>query len=774
MSHLSLTLFESFYATVDGQPITRLTSRKAQALLAYLIIEHAHPHSRESLATLLWPDLPERDTLRKFRHTLSDLRQALGISNPHNSFLLISRNMLQFNMASSHNLDVALFEQQVSAIHALHAQLAPIRSGGFAGEAGNGNKQELSPIRLAASRLSLAGIASRNGFLPDLFIDSASFEEWLQIKRQQFHWQFMRALQQLGEIHEALGQYEQAQICARRQIELESWREEAHRQLMRALALNGERSMALIQYQACLHCLNAELGVGPDAETVELYQAIIEGKLSSRISQPPSPVIHTATLSQVPAYTHHPALFVDRRHELARLEHLLDAALHGHGSVAFIIGEVGSGKTALASEFVRCAMAKHTDLLATIGQCHTHIGSGDPYLPFRQILQMLAGDYEAYQAACLIVPELSNRLNQACPAFKQDLANYGYDLIDRFVSRSLLQHTDPILATRTLGMPDHQGVSIPYSTNPLPLLPNQQIAAVLFALTRRSPLIVILDDLHWADRESINLMSYLGRHLGGNRILIIGTYQPARVTSPSIHTLGGWRSIPVNDSTPPEPSPFAQALGQNWDRHPLESVVYELRRRFGITPIDLDQADGRQLVTALLDREPNTLDASFRQLLYCYTAGNPLFTLAMLDTLKANGSLVRNSSGAWAEGAHLDWNELPPQVEAAIAENIGRLHPIWQTIMAIASVEGEEFTAEVVSQVSGVALTELIGMLRSEHGLVYYYGRECANLQGTQHLSRYRFRHRLTQQYLYHRLEPTERAWLHQAIDQTLAVLQRD
>lgn len=774
MSHLSLTLFESFYATVDGQPITRLTSRRAQALLAYLIIEHTHPHPREGLATLLWPDLPERDTLRKFRHTLSDLRQALGISNPHDSFLLISRNMLQFNMASSHNLDVALFEQQVSAIHALYAQLSSIKSGGFAGEAGNGNNQALSPIRLAASRLDLAGISFRNGFLPDLFIDSASFEEWLQIKRQQFHGQLMRALQQLGEIYEALGQYEQAQIYARRQIELEPWREEAHRQLMRALALNSERSMALIQYQTCLHCLDAELGVGPEVETVELYQAISDGTLSSRMSQPPSPAIRSPSQRYVPTHTNEPALFINRRHELARLDRLLDAALCGHSGVIFVTGEVGSGKTALVSEFARCAMAKHANLLVAMGQCHAHVGSGDPYLPFRQILQMLAGDHEAYQAACLITPELGKRLDLACPAFIHDLNDYGSDLIGRFVPQSLLQHTEPVLSAHALGLPNYPEISAPHARNPLPLLPNQQVAAVLFALTRRTPLIIILDDLHWADSESINLMSYLGRHLVGSRILIIGTYQPARIVSPSMPTWVGWRSASIKESPAHESSVFAQMLLSGWERHPLEGVVYELQRRFGTIPINLDQADSHQLMMEFLDCEPNVLDATFRQTLYCYTAGNPLFTLAMLDTLKANGSLVRNPSGAWAEGTHLDWSELPPQVEAAIAENIGRLHPIWQTIMAIASVEGEEFTAEIVSQVSGVALTELISMLRSEHGLVYYYGRECANLHGTQHLSRYRFRHRLTQQYLYHRLEPTERAWLHQAIDQTLAVLQRD
>jgi predicted ATPase len=295
------------------------------------------------------------------------------------------------------------------------------------------------------------------------------------------------------------------------------------------------------------------------------------------------------------------------------------------------------------------------------------------------------------------------------------------------------------------------------------------VAAVLFALARRHPLIIILDDLHWADSATINLLSYLGRHLVGSRILVIGTYQASLAAARHLFAPAIWRSAASGAAAPERPPRLASAAQAGWERHPLELVAHEIQRRFGEIRIDLDHSDNRYLLAALVDSEPNGLGAAFRETLYAYTAGNPLFTLALLSRMRANGSLVRDATGQWVEGLALDWKGLPSQVAAAIAECVARLPPAWQRILSIASVEGHEFTAEVVARVSGVAVSELIDALGSEYGLVYLHGLNHAGPQGRQRLSRYRFRHRLAQQYLYNRMDLAARTQMHEAVAQALA-----
>ncbi|NIV32445.1 MAG: AAA family ATPase [Anaerolineae bacterium] len=88
-------------------------------------------------------------------------------------------------------------------------------------------------------------------------------------------------------------------------------------------------------------------------------------------------------------------VFVARERELAQLWQFLDRTLGSHGQICFVTGEVGSGKTALVTEFARRAQERHGDLVVAVGQCDAHTGIGDPYLPFREVLCQLTGDVDA-------------------------------------------------------------------------------------------------------------------------------------------------------------------------------------------------------------------------------------------------------------------------------------------------------------------------------------------------------------------------------------------
>jgi len=726
MPHLSVRLFGSLDVTLDGEVVTAFKSDKARALLAYLIVEAQHPHRREKLAGLLWPEWPERAAHGNLRRVLANLRLAIGDHQAAPPFLHISRHTIQFNSASDAWVDVTAFTELLEA---------------------KGDLQQL------IGQLEKAVALYQGDFLEGFSIpDSAAFEEWALLNRERFRRLMMVALHRLGRCHEQRGDYESALRHAWRQVELEPWQEEGHQQVMRLLALSGQRSAALAQYESCRRLLAQELGVEPAEETTRLYEQIRNGKLGKGLVTRDKGLVTSplflvpGPLSLVPSPP-----FVARERELAQLGRFLDLALAGQGRAVFVTGEAGSGKTALVQEFTRRAKEAHPNLLVAGGNCNAHTGIGDPYLPFREIMGMLTGDVEARWAAGSISGEHARRLWNTFPLAAQALVEAGPDLIDTFVPGTALVERAVACApggaawlTRLYELVERKPTG-PSAPGPPQADLFEQYSQVLRTLACQAPLVLIVDDLQWADLGSISLLFHLGRQLAGNRILIVGAYRPEEVAS-----------------------------GRDGKRHPLEPVVNEFRRALGDIAVNLDQAEGRKLVEAFLDTEPNRLGLPFREMLYQQTHGHPLFTVELLRGMEERGDLVHDPEGRWVEGPALDWETLPARVEAVIAERMGRLPEPLQDMLQAASVEGEVFTAEVVAQVQAADEREIIhhlsGELTRQHRLV-----TAQSLQrvGSQHLSRYRFRHFLFQKYLYSHLDPVERAHLHEAMGNQLEVLYR-
>ncbi len=234
-----------------------LTNRKAIGLLAYLLIESNHAHSREFLLGLLWPDLSTAAAQNNLRVTWAQLQKALGTSasdeQPH---LSGDRLSLRFNPLSDYELDVARFRALIEACR-LHPHPDP------------------HECAECATRLTQAIDLVRGDFLEEFSLEGCEqFDGWLLLQREHFRVQVTSALEQLAAFHEQAGHLAEAERSVRRLLEYDPLNESTYRQLMRVLARADQRSAALDVYETCRRVLGTELGLAPAVETVTLAEQI--------------------------------------------------------------------------------------------------------------------------------------------------------------------------------------------------------------------------------------------------------------------------------------------------------------------------------------------------------------------------------------------------------------------------------------------------------------------------------------------------------------------
>jgi len=315
MPSYCLYLFGAPRIERDLQPFT-IPRRKGTALLAYLAVT-AQAHSRESLATMFWPEFDQSAALANLRRDLSALKGALG-----DELLLIERQNISLNPASDMWLDVAEFGSRVTKARS-HEHPAP-----------------LCPECLAA--LSEAAALYTGDFMAGFNLpDSPQFDEWQFFQSDGLRQALAESLQKLIEVHSGSGAYEPAIEFARRWLLLDALHEPAHRQLMKLYALAGQQSAALRQYQECARILEEELGLSPEEETRQLYEAIRAKQFP--LQQKERPARHN-----LPAQT---TAFIGRQKELRELQRLL--VEEPENRLTTILGPGGTGKTRLAIEAAR-------------------------------------------------------------------------------------------------------------------------------------------------------------------------------------------------------------------------------------------------------------------------------------------------------------------------------------------------------------------------------------------------------------------------------------
>lgn len=677
MPTLNVTLLGSPNVARDDVPVV-IPTLKAQALFYYLITTR-QPHTREKLATFFWGDTPERQAKASLRTALYDLRRALEPpSEPAQNYILVEGNTLRFNQESDYWFDVEEFEKRLEA-------------GG----------REIRALREAVELY-------RGDFLEGFSLkDSYDFDDWSFFERDRLQRAYLVALSGLSRYHSQRGEYGQAIAYTTRILSYDSLQENVHRQLMRLYYAAGNRSAALRQYEICKEILQQELGIPPLAETTELYEQILRQELAvpprvEEVKKPPEAELPPAPplLAPRPVPEYLRTALVGREEERARLAGVLEEVRQGRGRLVFVVGEVGIGKTRLVQELIEKA---GPDLHLLMGRCYE-----------AQVMQ-------PYQP-------LVEALRSALPTIVLESLQIS-DLWLREVSRLV-----PELGERLPDLPLNVPLDATQERNRL----FEGVTRFLIGLSRQRPTILFLDNLHWADQTTLQLLHYLARNTLQERVLLLGAYRDEEAGDPLIGLVRSLRGEGLLSLI-------------HLRRLTLEETTTMIRGMAGMT------AGGKK----------------FSRRIYRETEGNPFFIMEVIRSLFEEGVLEQNEHG-WTT----DWENfvteytrlpIPASVREVIQARLNRLDEGTRQILETAAVTRHSFYFATVSRASGQEEEKVLDAF--DRLLKAQLIREVeVGVEG----SKYDFSHELIREVAYQSMSGARRQWLHRRVGEALEAGYRD
>jgi class 3 adenylate cyclase/tetratricopeptide (TPR) repeat protein len=384
---------------------------------------------------------------------------------------------------------------------------------------------------------------------------------------------------------------------------------------------------------------------------------------------------------------------IGRREELDVLHAAFKRVSAGDGrEVVLIAGEAGLGKTTIAAEFARGAQKQGASVL--LGHCQEETGA--PYQPFRETL----GHYVTYAPDTILT--------------------------------SHVEFSGPNLGLMVPALSSRLGITPSSTTADLEAERYLLFAAVIDLLVRASEdqvLVVVLDDLQWADKPSLQLLRHVVASIEPVRALIVGTY----------------RNTDLSQSDP------------------LVETLAALHREPGVTRIDLKGLDDEDVVE-FLERSKGTelseAELGLARALYWETDGNPFFVTEVLHHLADTGQLVADNPEV-AAAEHTDAWLLPDSVREVVGSRVGRLGDPAKQVLALAAVIGRDFDLEVLASVSNRTEDEVLDILDAAYAAALV--REVSDVPG-----HYAFTHSLIRRTLYDDLGVTRRARAHRAIAEIL------
>ena len=465
------------------------------------------------------------------------------------------------------------------------------------------------------------GLALYHGDLLDGFLvrDALSFEEWALWQRERLRQMALQGLYMLSMHQTERGNYDSALRATRRLLELEPWQEEGHRQMMLLLALTGNRSAALAQYETCRRILASELNTQPLPET----NALLE-----RIKAAPQAESRPALPKQRP-----PGTLFGRAQEFDWLLGQWEQARRSRGRLSLVEGEMGIGKTHLIEETLNHLSETSTIILRA--RCH-EFGADLSFQPVVDLLRQALARH----------PDLFRRIS---PVWLPHLAMI------------LPEISDPLTATNGIQPPSANGLTTLHLFEAV----HQTVRALLAPAGDLEPdttarLVIFLDDLHWIDNATVDLLRYLLPRVGELPIWLIGAYQQEGI-DPEHPFLRLRSSLIVED----------RASVLRLERLPNNAIVDWIRA----IP-DVADSQRERLVEVIVRRGQ----------------GNPFITSQMLRDLsqftaspgRGNG---QPSAGNWLQQAA----QIPFAVREVVLLKLNRLTPAARELLSEAAAIDEQF-----------------------------------------------------------------------------------
>ncbi len=399
------------------------------------------------------------------------------------------------------------------------------------------------------------------------------------------------------------------------------------------------------------------------------------------------------------------APFVGREPELTRLEGYLQQAIGGTGRVVFISGEPGIGKTSLSDEFLRRARARYPGLSVSRGRCVEQYGTGEAYLPF---LDAIGG---------LLEGPSRDRL---AAVMRTSATTWCSQLPVAFASTGAMEK----LQQETMGATKER------------MMREMGDALGMFAAT--SPVVLLLEDLHWADPSSVDLLRHLSQRISNQHLLIAGTLRPEDIER---------------------------------SNHPLKSYKAEMLTHKLCEEIALDSLSPDHIQDYLnATFSPHNFPPEFAEHIHDRTEGHPLFATNLLQYLHERGDIAKTNEH-WSLKRPISELELeaPESVRSMISKKVDSLGEEERRALEYASVEGQEFLSPVVASllaIDEVDLEELLARIEKSYRLIVTRGEE--ELPDGSLATRYRFAHALYQNFLYGNLVTKRRIMLHRQAGEQL------
>lgn len=592
----------------DGQQAI-VDTRKATALLAYLLMPR-ETHRRDALAGLFWPETDQSRALGALRRTLSTLKKSLG-----NRCLEISRDSIGISQELCIWLDVDEFKSHLEQVNTHpHSGLAECRT--------------------CRENLEYAVALYRGDFMSGFSLrDSVGFDDWQFFQADTLRNALADALRNLTTCYSSPENYETAIEYGRRWLSLDPLREEAHQVLMRLYFWSGQRNAALRQYRMCVRIMEKELSVAPLEETTDLYQQILENLLPH-----PDPTINSFTSIRTDQTTtiHDKSIVNKHEHPLVgrtwELDKLIQAFFNNRHKGYFyaIEGEIGVGKTRLADEFLSIAKRNGARIIST--QCYegeSHLAYG----PFIDGLRDCLTQIDSTPDTTLLADPWLEGVRKLFPDLYPQTSQPNAQANEE--SRTQAHFFEGLRQT------------------------------ILQICVKPGNCVLFIDDLHWADDATIELLTYIARRLHSSPLFI----------------LVSWRSTDIPAG------------------HPIRNLLSEAK----------NGEYGDEVVLGRLNRDDivklveNTFGSQFTQTqtlasqLYKESEGSPFFAVEYLGSVKENLSQI--SRGDWS---------IPGRVRDLILSRIARVEEPGRQILSTAATIGRSFDLNTLRSASGRSEIETV------------------------------------------------------------------